>query len=84
MHQSALHRVQSEALLEAALESDVKTDGASFEAGIPRLLFEAPTVSSSPTGGPPFVVTRDGHRLLVLAEAEKTASEPLEVLVNWR
>ena len=26
---------------------DVKTDGASFEAGIPRLLFEAPTVSSS-------------------------------------
>jgi len=63
---------------------DVKTDGASFEAGIPRLLFEAPTVSSSPTGGPPFVVTRDGHRFLVLAEAEKTASAPLEVLVNWR
>jgi len=27
---------------------DVKTDGASFEAGIPRPLFEVPTVSSSP------------------------------------
>ena len=63
---------------------DVKTDGPSFETGIPRLLFEVRTVSSSPTSGPPFVVTRDGQRLLVLAEAEKTASAPLEVLVNWR
>ena len=53
---------------------DTKTDGASFEAGVPRLLFEAPTVSSTPAGGPPFVVTRDGQRLLVLAEADKTAS----------
>jgi eukaryotic-like serine/threonine-protein kinase len=61
---------------------DVKTDGASFEAGIPRLLFEAPTVTSSPTGGPPFVVTRDGQRLLILAAAEKAINQPLEVLVN--
>ena len=63
---------------------DVKTDGPSFEAGIPKPLFEVPTVSSTPAGGAPFVVTRDGQRLLVLAEAEKTASAPLEVLVNWR
>ncbi len=63
---------------------DVKTDGTSFEAGIPKLLFEAPTVSSSPVGGPPFVVTRDGQRLLVLSAVEKTANEPLQVLVNWR
>jgi serine/threonine protein kinase/Tol biopolymer transport system component len=63
---------------------DVKTDGASFEAGIPRLLFQVPTVSSSPTGGAPFAVTGDGQRFLVLAQAEKTASAPLEVLVNWR
>jgi Tol biopolymer transport system component len=63
---------------------DVKTDGASFEAGIPRLLFEAPTVSSAPNLGPPFVVTRDGQRFLVLAQAEKAANQPLDVLVNWR
>ena len=63
---------------------DVKTDGASFEAGIPRLLFETPTVSSSPGAGPPFVVTRDGQRLLVLAEAEKAGNQPFDVLVNWR
>jgi serine/threonine protein kinase len=63
---------------------DVKTDGASFEAGIPKLLFEVPTVSSSPAGGAPFVVSRDGQRFLVLAAVEKTASSPIEVLLNWR
>jgi serine/threonine protein kinase/Tol biopolymer transport system component len=63
---------------------DVKTDGASFEAGIPRLLFEAPTIFSNTGGGQPFVVTRDGQRFLLLAYGEKAASEPLEVLLNWR
>ena len=63
---------------------DVKTDGASFEAGIPRLLFEAPTIGTNTGGSQPFVVTHDGQRFLVLAPAEKTASAPLEVLVNWR
>ena len=64
---------------------DVKTDGASFEAGIPRPLFDAATVSKiAVTGGTPFVVTSDGQRFLVLAPAEKEASAPLEVVVNWR
>jgi eukaryotic-like serine/threonine-protein kinase len=65
-------------------EVDVKTDGASFEAGIPRLLFEVPTIGNNTNGGQPFVVTHDGQRFLVLTPAEKTASAPLEVLVNWR
>jgi Tol biopolymer transport system component/predicted Ser/Thr protein kinase len=64
---------------------DVKTDGTSFEAGIPRPLFQVPTVSSNqPSSAPPFVVTRDGQRFLVLAEVEKAGNAPLEVLVNWR
>ncbi len=63
---------------------DVKTDGTSFEAGIPRLLFEAPTIFSSTGGGQPFVVTHDGQRFLVLTPLEKTTSTPIEVLVNWR
>jgi len=62
----------------------VKTDGASFEAGIPRPLFEVSTVNSSPLSAAPFVITRDGQRFLVLAQVDKHASEPLEVLVNWR
>ena len=63
---------------------DVKTDGKSFEFGSPKLLFEVPTVKSSANGGSPFVVSRDGQRFLVLEQIEKTASEPLEVVVNWR
>jgi eukaryotic-like serine/threonine-protein kinase len=63
---------------------DVKTDGGSFEAGIPRLLFEVPTTMNSIVGQQPFVVTHDGQRFLVLSPLEKTNSAPLEVLVNWR
>jgi serine/threonine protein kinase/Tol biopolymer transport system component len=64
---------------------DVKTDGASFEAGIPRLLFQVPTVISGVAGGgAPFVVTRDGQRFLVFAAVEKASNQPLEVLLNWR
>ena len=63
---------------------DVKTDGASFEAGIPRLLFETPTLFSVTGGAQPFLVTHDGQRLLILSPIEKTTSTPLEVLVNWR
>ena len=59
---------------------DVKTDGKSFVPGIPRQLFTTPTVA----GTKPFVVSRDGQRFLVLATGEKTASAPIEVLLNWR
>jgi Tol biopolymer transport system component len=63
---------------------DVKTDGPSFSAGIPRILFQVPTVNSSVAGGSPFVVTRDGKRLLVLEPQQQTLSAPIDVLVNWR
>lgn len=38
---------------------DVKTDGSTFEAGIPRLLFEVPSASptATVTGGAPFAVS---------------------------
>jgi hypothetical protein len=64
---------------------DVKTDGASFEAGIPKQLFDAATVTENIVGGgTPFVVTRDGQRFLVLSPVDKEVSAPIEVLVNWR
>jgi hypothetical protein len=63
---------------------DVKTDGKTFEAGIPKPLFTALTVRSSATGGSPFLVTRDGQRFMVLEQIEKAGSEPIEVVVNWR
>jgi Tol biopolymer transport system component len=64
---------------------DVKTEGASFEAGIPKPLFDADTVTNNIVGGgTPFVVTRDGQRFLVLSPVNKEVSAPIEVLVNWR
>jgi Tol biopolymer transport system component len=64
---------------------DVKTDGTSFEAGIPRPLFDVATVNTSGSGvGAPFVVTRDGQRFLVLASVEREDSAPLEVVLSWR
>ena len=63
---------------------DVKTDGPTFQAGIPRPLFSVPAISSVTIGGSQFVVTRDGQRFLVLASVEKANNQPLEVLVNWR
>ena len=62
-----------------------ETEGASFEAGIPKPLFDAATVTNFNSGGStPFVVTRDGQRFLVIAPVERETGEPLEVLVNWR
>jgi Tol biopolymer transport system component len=65
---------------------DVKTDGTSFEAGIPRPLFDAATVATGNaiSAATPFVVSSDGQRFLVFAPAEKLANEPLQVVVNWR
>jgi hypothetical protein len=64
---------------------DVKTDGASFEVGIPRPLFDAASVNATGLGGAsPFVVTKDGQRFLILAPVEKEVGEPMEVVVNWR
>ncbi len=64
---------------------DVKTEGASFEAGIPRPMFDAATVTNNVVGGStPFAVTRDGQRFLVLSPVDKEVSVPIEVLVNWR
>ena len=64
---------------------EVKTDGPSFVAGVPKPLFEAHAVGSTGSGGSPYVVTSDGQRFLVLAATdEKTPSSPIDVAVNWR
>jgi Tol biopolymer transport system component/predicted Ser/Thr protein kinase len=64
---------------------NVKTEGASFEAGVPKPLFDAASVTENIVGGgTPFVVTRDGQRFLVLSPVDKEVSAPIEVLVNWR
>jgi Tol biopolymer transport system component len=66
----------------AIMAVDVKTDGASFEAGIPKALFKAPPGALVARNH--FVVSKDGHRFLVVAPVEDATNSPMEVLVNWR
>jgi len=60
---------------------EVKTDGASFEAGIPKPLFDVRVPAS---GRNHFLVSRDGQRFLVIEPVEETGNAPMQVLVNWR
>jgi hypothetical protein len=59
---------------------DVKTGGASFEAGIPKPVLE---LRLSGSGRNHYVITRDGQRFLVVAPIEQYATAPIHVLVNW-
>jgi Tol biopolymer transport system component/tRNA A-37 threonylcarbamoyl transferase component Bud32 len=66
----------------AIMAVDVKTDGASFEAGIPKALFKAPPGAFGARNH--FVVSKDGQRFLVVTPVEETTNTPMQVLVNWR
>ena len=57
---------------------DVKTDGKSFEAGIPKPVFHCSSVDSSASGGSPFVVTRDGQRFWSSHKLRRRAASPLK------
>lgn len=60
----------------------VKTEGAAFEAGVPKPLFEVQLPSFRRNR---YVVTRDGRRFLVnVSHPTATgAIQPMEVIVNW-
>jgi eukaryotic-like serine/threonine-protein kinase len=62
----------------------VKTDGAGFEAGVPRVLFEARLVASQVHRNR-YVAARDGRFLVnVLPEQTQTERSSISVLVNWQ
>lgn len=61
---------------------DVKTEAGTFEAGIPKELFQAQSI-------PPwywkniYVPSGDGQRFLMLAPANEAKAAPITVVVNW-
>jgi Tol biopolymer transport system component len=62
----------------------VKTDGASFEAGVPRVVFEARFVAIQGQGHR-YVAARDGRFLVnTLPEQTQTERSSISVLVNWQ
>ncbi|MBZ5500329.1 MAG: protein kinase [Acidobacteriia bacterium] len=61
----------------------VKTDGASFEAGVPRVLFEARFAGGGRRNR--YVAARDGRFLVnTLPEQTQTERSSISVLVNWQ
>jgi Tol biopolymer transport system component len=58
---------------------EVNTDGSTFEAGIPKALFEA---NFGPILRNPYLVSGDGQRFLIITPVEQTTS-PITVVLNW-
>jgi hypothetical protein len=60
----------------------VNTDAASFQAGIPKPLFQAPLVPISNWRNIYFP-SPDGQRFLMLTPEGQAKPEPITVVVNW-
>ncbi|MFN2482223.1 MAG: protein kinase [Pyrinomonadaceae bacterium] len=61
---------------------DVKADSATFEAGVPRPLFELRYVGGFPGGGG-YDATLDGKRFLVNTPTQEERPRPITVVLNW-
>ena len=66
---------------------DVRTSGATFEASVPRALFD---IAGSAVGlvGPSarsgaFVASPDGQKFLVALQPPSQVSNPLTIVLNW-
>jgi len=57
---------------------EVKASGSSFEAGVPKLLFEKESA-----GRFGFDVSGDGQRFLITVPVEESSSAPITVVMNW-
>ena len=62
---------------------DVRAVGATFQAGVPRALFEA-NLDPRTNVRNRYVVSPDGQRFLIIAPAEQAGPTPLTVVLNWR
>jgi hypothetical protein len=62
---------------------DVRAVGATFQAGVPRALFEA-NLDPRANFRNRYVVSPDGQRFLIIAPAEQAGRTPLTVVLNWR
>ena len=62
---------------------DVKGNGSTFEAGVPKVLFELRTTVSFPGLGNFYDAAADGQRFLVTSLLEEAAATPTTVVLNW-
>ena len=62
---------------------DVSAAGSSFEAGIPRQLFEVPLVIGEQRRNR-YVVAADGQRFLFVTTPQGVDPTPFTVVINWQ
>ena len=60
------------------MAGDVRTGTPGFQAGVPKVLFEARAV-----GYHRYDVTGDGRRFLINVPVEMASSEPATIVLNW-
>ena len=68
---------------EKLMAVEVNTTSATFQAGIPKLLFQAPLVPISYWRNI-YAPSRDGQRFLMITPASEVKPEPITVVVNWQ
>ena len=61
---------------------DVKLEASTFEAGVPRVLFQTRVVSY-PNPRNVYEVSADGQRFLIITPLEEATSTPITVVANW-
>jgi serine/threonine protein kinase len=61
---------------------DVKLEGSTFEAGVPKVLFQT-RVAGYPNPRNVYEVSADGQRFLIITPLEEATSTPITVVVNW-
>jgi Tol biopolymer transport system component len=65
---------------EKLMAVEIKT-GSTFEAGIPKALFDLSAARTTSNTG--YAVTADGQRFIFVSQMEETAPSSLAVVVNW-
>ncbi len=61
---------------------EVKGDGSTFDAAVPKALFELLRVFGFP-GPRHYVAAADGRRFLVTSVLEEATPQPISVVLNW-
>lgn len=61
---------------------DVKSDGPTFESGVPNALFDL-RIPSLPGPRNYYVVSADGERFLITISLEEAIAAPTTVVMNW-
>ena len=61
---------------------DVKSEGSTFDAGVPKVLFQT-HVAGYPNPRNVYEVSADGRRFLIIGPHEEATSTPITVVANW-